>query len=136
LRRAAGSPSIAAVIHHPLNPLMNGGIRKAAPILRRDQDVTSTGASTIELRDPSKQAFRHFSPGDPIAREAEVVCRNRNDGRACKAPGLAFVQRIAPLRIEAEGRQDCDRQSQRAWKVVDDRNPALDVSPTHHDCHP
>jgi primary-amine oxidase len=35
--------------------------------------------------------------------------------------GLALVQRNTPLRTEQEGKQDYDWQTQRAWKVVNDR---------------
>jgi primary-amine oxidase len=37
--------------------------------------------------------------------------------------GLALVVRETPLRTEAEGKQDCDWQVQRTWKVASDRTP-------------
>jgi primary-amine oxidase len=76
---AAGSP-------HPLDPLSAEEIRSAAEILRRDRGVGERWRfASIELREPSKQVVREFSPGDPIARAAEVICWNRDDGQAYKA---------------------------------------------------
>ncbi|HEX2409752.1 MAG TPA: primary-amine oxidase [Solirubrobacteraceae bacterium] len=71
---------------HPLDPLSAEEIRAAAAILRRDQGVTERWRfASIELREPSKDAVRDFTPGDPIAREAVVVCWNRDDGAVYKA---------------------------------------------------
>src|SRR5688500_2176639 len=76
---AAGTP-------HPLDPLSAEEIRAAAAILRRDRGVgESWRFASIELREPSKQEVRDFTPGDPIRREAEVICWNRDDGQAYKA---------------------------------------------------
>jgi primary-amine oxidase len=74
------------VTPHPLDPLAAGEIRQAAAILRRDREVGERWRfASIELREPSKQAVREFEPGDPIAREAVVICWNRDDGGVYKA---------------------------------------------------
>ena len=58
----------------------------------RPRSCAASGASderwrfaSIELQEPSKEAVRAFAPGDPIAREAEVICWNREDAQAYKA---------------------------------------------------
>ena len=71
---------------HPLDPLAAEEIRSAAAILRRERGVgESWRFASIELREPSKQAIRDFTPGDPIRREAVVICWNREDAQAYKA---------------------------------------------------
>ena len=71
---------------HPLDPLTAEEIRSAAAILRRDRGVgESWRFASIELREPSKQTVRDFTPGDPIRREAVVICWNREDAQAYKA---------------------------------------------------
>ena len=68
---------------HALDPLSEDEFRSAAAILRRDRGVTDRWRfASIELKEPSKQAL---SAGDPIAREAIVVCWNRDGGDAYKA---------------------------------------------------
>ena len=77
--RPAGTP-------HPLDPLSAGEVRAAAAILRRERGVDERWRfASIELREPSKETVRAFTPGDPIAREAEVICWNREDAQAYKA---------------------------------------------------
>jgi primary-amine oxidase len=77
--RPAGTP-------HPLDPLTAGEIRAAAAILRRERGVDERWRfASIELREPSKETVRAFTPGDPIAREAEVICWSRDDAQAYKA---------------------------------------------------
>ena len=71
---------------HPLNPLSGDEIRSAVAILRRDRDVgPGWRFGSIELGEPSKEAVRAHSPGDAVAREAIVVCWNRDDGQTYKA---------------------------------------------------
>jgi primary-amine oxidase len=71
---------------HPLDPLTEEEITAAAAVLRRDQDVGERWRfASIELREPAKAVVRAFAPGDPIRRAAEVICWNRDDGRAYKA---------------------------------------------------
>src|SRR5687768_11005411 len=68
---------------HPLDPLTADEIRAAAAILRRDHGVTERWRfASIELREPGKQALRE---GAPLAREATVICWNRDDGNVYKA---------------------------------------------------
>jgi len=71
---------------HPLDPLTGDEFRAAAQILRRDKGVGDRWRiASIELREPSKEIVRRFVAGDPIVREALVVCWNRDDGRVFKA---------------------------------------------------
>jgi primary-amine oxidase len=68
---------------HPLDPLTADEIRTAAAIVRRDRNVTDRWRfASIDLKEPSKRALgAEAAP----AREAEVVCWNRDDGDAYKA---------------------------------------------------
>jgi primary-amine oxidase len=71
---------------HPLDPLAADEIRQVVAILRRDHGMGPRWRfGTIELSEPPKRAAREFSPGDALAREADVVCWNRDDGRTYKA---------------------------------------------------
>src|SRR3954447_7114447 len=71
---------------HPLDPLSGEEIRRAVAILRRDQSMgLGWRFGMIELREPPKPLVREFRPGDAIAREVDVVCWNREDGRTYKA---------------------------------------------------
>ena len=76
----------AAAVRHPLDPLNAEEFRNAAGILRRDKEVDERWRfASIELKEPSKHSLQEFSPGDPIKREAIVVCWNRDDGQAYKS---------------------------------------------------
>jgi primary-amine oxidase len=81
---AAGQPVDAGTtVRHPLDPLTADELRAAVAILRRDREVTDRWRiATIELREPAKAALRD---GQPVARAANVVCWNRDDGQAYKA---------------------------------------------------
>jgi primary-amine oxidase len=68
---------------HPLDPLSADEIRAAAAILRRDQGVGDRWRfASIELREPTKDELRVDAV---IAREAEAICWDRDDGRVYKA---------------------------------------------------
>ena len=70
---------------HPLDPLSPDEIRRVVAILRRDRGVGPRWRfGWLELREPSKETVRDFSPGDPIEREADVVCWSRDDGQTYK----------------------------------------------------
>jgi primary-amine oxidase len=68
---------------HPLDPLTAEEIRAAAAIVRAQCGVTDRWRfASIDLKEPSKPALEaEIAP----AREAEVVCWNRDDGAAYKA---------------------------------------------------
>jgi primary-amine oxidase len=71
---------------HPLDPLSAEEIRGAVAVLRRDRDVGPRWRfGSIELDEPSKELLRTAAPGDGAAREAVVVCWNREDGQTYKA---------------------------------------------------
>jgi primary-amine oxidase len=81
--RAGGG---AGSLPHLLDPLSAGEFRQAAAILRRDRGVGETWRfASIELREPDKAALAAGRPGDPVRREAAVVCWNRADGRVYSA---------------------------------------------------
>ena len=64
---------------HPLDPLSADEFRQAAAILRRDHGVGERWRfASIELKEPAKGV-------DDPAREAIVVCWNREDGAAYRA---------------------------------------------------
>jgi primary-amine oxidase len=71
---------------HPLDPLSADEIRSAVAVLRRERGFGERWrVASIELREPAKALVRDFAPGDPIRRDAEVICWNRDDGHAYKA---------------------------------------------------
>ena len=118
---AAGSP-------HPLDPLTADEIRAAAAILRRDQGVDERWRfASIELREPSKQAVREFAPGDPIRREALVICWNRDDGRVYKARLSLTEDRVVGWEHQPDGQpnmtvdefEECDRTLRRDPRVIE-----------------
>jgi primary-amine oxidase len=64
---------------HPLDPLSADEFRQAAGILRREKGVGERWRfASIELKEPDKRAAKS-------AREAIVVCFNRDDGAAYRA---------------------------------------------------
>jgi primary-amine oxidase len=101
-------------VRHPLDPLTAEEIRSAAAILRREKGVTERWRfASIELREPSKQAVREYAAGDPMERDAEVVCWNRDDGRAYKARVALTGERVT------------------AWEHVPDGQPSMTVDEFH-----
>ena len=69
---------------HPLDPLSADEIRTVAAILRRERDVARPGwrIASIELREPTKELVRAFSPGDPVERQARVIAWRTDEGTA------------------------------------------------------
>ena len=54
-------------------------------MLRREKGVDEHWRfASFELKEPSKEALKAYTPGDPIVREALVVCWNRDRGEAYK----------------------------------------------------
>ena len=54
---------------HPLDPLSAEEITAAADILRREQQLTDRWRfASIELREPSKETVKAFTPGAAITR--------------------------------------------------------------------
>jgi primary-amine oxidase len=122
-RRASG-----AVTAHPLDPLTADEIRRAAAILRRDQGVADRWRfASIELREPTKQTVREFSAGDPIHREAVVICWNRDDGSVYKARVALTDDRVARWEHQPDGQpnmtvdefHECDQTLRRDPRVVE-----------------
>src|SRR5579862_6401597 len=69
---------------HPLDPLTAEEIRTAAAIVRDERGVTGRWRfASIDLKEPPKASLSDI-PQAPPAREAEVVCWNRDDGAAFK----------------------------------------------------
>jgi primary-amine oxidase len=113
---------------HPLDPLTAGEIRRAAAILRRERGVDDRWRfASIELREPSKAAVRDFTPGDPIAREAEVICWSRDDAQAYKArvalgseSVLAWEHRPGEQpNMTADEFHECDAEMRRHPRVIE-----------------
>ena len=71
---------------HPLDPLTADEIRAAVAVLR-DAGRAGPGwrIGSVALVEPTKAVVRAFSPGDPVARTAEVVCWERASGELGKA---------------------------------------------------
>ena len=84
--QSTGRTEWSAAVRHPLDPLTAAELRQAADILRREKDMSERWRfASIELKEPVKEALRGFAPEDPIAREAVLVCWNREDGQAYRS---------------------------------------------------
>jgi len=117
-----------APAQHPLDPLTGEEISLAAAILRRDQAVSERWRfASIELREPSKQVVGAFSAGDPIRREAVVICWNRDDGQVYKAVVALGEDRVLAWEHQPDGQpnmtvdefHECDATLRRDQRVVD-----------------
>jgi primary-amine oxidase len=113
---------------HPLDPLSADEIRAAAAILRRDRGVGERWRfASIELREPSKPTVRDFTPGDPLPREALVVCFNRDDGQVYKARVALGEDRVLAWEHQSEGQpnmtvdeyHECDAALRRDPRVIE-----------------
>ena len=113
---------------HPLDPLSAEELRQAAAVLRRDQGVGDRWrVASIELREPSKPVVRAFRPGDPITREAVVVCWNRDDGQAYKAVVSLGEDRVRSWQhqpgrqpnLTADEQHECDEALREDPRVVE-----------------
>jgi primary-amine oxidase len=116
------------VAQHPLDPLTAEEIRQAAAILRREKGVGQRWRfASIELGEPSKQVVRDFTAGDPIAREAVVICWDRDDGGVYKARVALTGDRVASWERQPDGQpnmtvdefHECDATLRRDPRVVE-----------------
>ena len=87
---ARGNEGTTVTNSHPLDPLTAEEIRQAAAILERDRGVGATWRfASIELKEPAKAALALMEAdsraGQPVSREAIVVCWDRTDGQAYRA---------------------------------------------------
>ena len=113
---------------HPLDPLSADEIRQTVAIVRRDYGVTDRWRfASIELREPSKQAVRDHEPGASFAREARVVCWNRDDGQVVKARVSLTEDRVDAWRHEPDGQPnmtndefaECEQALRREPRVIE-----------------
>ncbi len=71
---------------HPLDPVTADEIRAAIALLRAEGHAgPGWRIASVELREPAKDVVRSYKVGDPVHREAIVVCWNRADGVTYKA---------------------------------------------------
>jgi primary-amine oxidase len=91
-RTTMGSPT---AVGHPLDPLSAEEFRQAVAVLRRERGLDERWRfASIELKEPSKGTLRAYKPGDPIVRDAVVVCWSREDGQAYKAVVSLSEERV------------------------------------------
>jgi primary-amine oxidase len=116
------------VSRHPLDPLTADEISQASAILRRDAGVTDRWRfASIELREPAKELLRAGAAEPPPPREANVVCWNRDDGRAYKALVSLREDRVVDWRHEPDGQpnmtldefHECDEAMRREPRVIE-----------------
>jgi primary-amine oxidase len=80
-------------VRHPLDPLTAEEFRRAVTILRHERNTDERWRfASIELKEPPKGTL---GPGNPIPREARVVCWNRDDGQTYKAVVSLTEDRVA-----------------------------------------
>jgi primary-amine oxidase len=113
---------------HPLDPLSAEEIAAAAAIVRRDQGVGERWRfASIELREPSKSVVAGFAAGEPIEREAVIVCWNRDDGKVYKARVSLGDDRVVAWNHEPDGQpnmtvdefHECDEALRRDPRVIE-----------------
>jgi primary-amine oxidase len=74
------------LVTHPLDPLSAEEIRRAVAIVRRDRGVGAGWRfASIELKEPAKADLPALEAGRRAARDALIVCFNRDDGQAYRA---------------------------------------------------
>jgi primary-amine oxidase len=111
---------------HPLDPLSADEIRQAAAILRRDQGVGERWRfASVELREPPKAVVGDWRPGDPVARQARLVCWNRDDGRAYKAVVSLDDDRVQSWAHEPDGQPNMTVDEVHECDVVMRREPRV-----------
>src|ERR1700747_2536111 len=73
-------------VRHPLDPLTAEEIEAAGQILKRDRGLAESARFVyVTLREPAKEAVLRFRPGDALDREADVVLRERAEGKTYEA---------------------------------------------------
>ena len=71
---------------HPLDPLTQDEIRRAATAIRAAYDLgAGMMFETISLREPEKNVVQAFRPGAPVPRVAFVCAFDRNNGKVYEA---------------------------------------------------
>ena len=113
---------------HPLDPLSADEITAAAEILRREQQLTDRWRfASIELREPSKETVKAFTPVTPIAREAIVIGWDRDDGAVYKARVTLDRARVTRWERQTEGQpnmtvdecNECDAALRKDPRVIE-----------------
>ena len=100
---------------HPLDPLTVDEIMAAARIVRQEHGLASTARFVvISLKEPPKEVVLAFRPGDPVAREALVVIRER------------------ALRTTYEGVVSLTDGRVRQWRTLTGVQPALTFEEMMH----
>jgi primary-amine oxidase len=83
---AVSAPAPVATSTHPLAPLSAEEIAAAAEILKAERDLgPSVRFVFVLLHEPPKDVVRAWSPGDPTAREAFVLLRDREGSGVIEA---------------------------------------------------
>ena len=113
---------------HPLDPLSADEITAVAATLRREQQLTDRWRfASIELREPSKETVKAFTPGDPIAREAVVIGWDRDDGAVYKARVTLDPPAVTSWERQTEGQpnmtvdefNECDAALRKDPRVIE-----------------
>src|SRR5271170_6183806 len=73
-------------VRHPLDPLTAEEIEAVGQILKRDRGLAASARFVyVTLREPPKDAVLRYQPGDALEREADVVLRERAEGKPYEA---------------------------------------------------
>ena len=113
---------------HPLDPLSADEITAVAETLRREQQLTDRWRfASIELREPSKETVKAFTPGDPITREAVVIGWDRDDGAVYKARVTLEPPAVTSWERQTEGQpnmtvdefNECDAALRKDPRVIE-----------------
>lgn len=120
-------------VRHPLDPLTAEEIQQAVAVLQRDREVDGRWRfASIELKEPLKEAIKAYASGDPIVREALVVCWNRERGEAYKFVVSLTEDRVVfwehrpgeQPNVTVDEYHECDealRENPRVARVLADR---------------
>ena len=83
---ATGGQTNSVGVRHPLDPLTAEEIEEVSRILKRDRGLAASARFVyVTLAEPAKDAVLSHQPGETFDREADVVLRERAEGKTYEA---------------------------------------------------
>jgi primary-amine oxidase len=123
--QSTGRTERPAAVRHPLDPLSADEFRRAATTLRKARGFDERWRfAAIELKEPPKEVL---TSGNKVPREAQLICWNRDDGKAYKAVVSLDENRVVSWEhrpdeqpnVTVDEYHECDVTLRRDPKVVE-----------------